>query len=194
MITRSYGWLIRRGLVQPSSCTDRRCDDGIRLDTGTGCENCGNVLHIRRARRPRIGADVDRELPGLADGERRRVLEEWLREHTAAEAEDLAWRQEQSREQQARRDAAAAAQRTEAEREAAAAADAVCQEPACEDCGQQRAAGLCEACGYRRRTEALVVEAGMVAAAWSADLSDAADVAAVTDHIRASLAADIATA
>ncbi|WP_060889401.1 hypothetical protein, partial [Streptomyces scabiei] len=125
MITGPYGWLIRRGLVQRSSCTDWRCDDGIRLDTGTGCENCANVIHIRRARRARIGADIDRELPSLSAVERRRVLEERMREHTAAEAEDLAWRREQAREQQARRDAArvAAQKRVEAEREAAAASD-----------------------------------------------------------------------
>ncbi|MBT3082916.1 MULTISPECIES: hypothetical protein [Streptomyces] len=49
----------------------RKCDDGVRLDTGEDCENCGNVIHLRRARRARIGADIDRELPGLAHGERR---------------------------------------------------------------------------------------------------------------------------
>ena len=68
------------------------------------------------------------------------------------------------------------------------------QELACEDCRHQRAAGLCEACGYRRRTEVLVVEAGLVAATWAADLTNAADVTAVTDHVRESLAADIAKA
>ncbi|WP_346177207.1 hypothetical protein [Streptomyces cuspidosporus] len=196
LITTPYGWLIRRGLVQRPSCSDRRCDDGIRLDTGAGCENCANVLHIRRARRARIGADIDRELPGLSGGERRRVIEKRLREQVAIEAEDLAWRQDQAREQQARRDAARAAaqERAEAERAAAAAADAVHQELACEDCGQRRAAGLCEACGYRRRTEALVVEAGLVTATWAADLGDAADVAAVTGHVRASLEAGIEAA
>lgn len=56
----------------------------------------------------------------------------------------------------------------EDERAAAAAAETVRQALACEDCGQQQAGGLCEACGYRRRTEALVVEAGMVEATWSA--------------------------
>lgn len=81
--------------------------------------------------------------------------------------------------------------RAEAERAAAAAADAVRQELACGDCGQQRVAGLCEACGYRRRTEVLVVEAGLVAATWAADLTDAADV---TGHVRRLLAADIAKA
>lgn len=64
----------------------------------------------------------------------------------------------------------------------------------CEDCGQERAAGLCEACGYRRRTEALIAEAGMAAAAWSEALGDPGAVAAVTDHVRASLEADIEAA
>ncbi|MFI2214938.1 hypothetical protein [Streptomyces sp. NPDC020141] len=193
MVTGPYGWLIRRGLVQRPSCSDRRCDDGIRLDTGQDCENCANVVHIRRGRRARIGADIDRELPGLADAERRRVLEERLREHTAAEAEDLVWRQEQARAERARRDAvrAAAAEQQERELQAAAAADAVRQALACEDCGQQRAGGLCKGCGYRRRTEALVVEAGLTAATWSAVLDDRADVAAVAADVRTSLEADI---
>ncbi|MFE2039707.1 hypothetical protein ACFXAZ_02065 [Streptomyces sp. NPDC059477] len=65
------------------------------------------------------------------------------------------------------------------------------QDLACAACGQQRAAGLCETCGYRRRTEVLVMEGGLVAATWAADLTDAADAAAVTDRVRESLAADI---
>lgn len=77
---------------------------------------------------------------------------------------------------------------------AAAAADVVRQALPCEDCGQERSAGLCEACGYQRRTEALTVEASMVAATWSAALDDADAVAAVTAHVRATLEADIATA
>jgi hypothetical protein len=50
---------------------------------------------------------------------------------------------------------------------------------------------LCEACGFWRRTEAAIVEAGLVAATWSAALDDADDIAAVTAHVRASLEADI---
>ncbi|MEV4975329.1 hypothetical protein AB0K59_30945 [Streptomyces scopuliridis] len=193
LVTTPYGWLIRRGLVQRRSCSDRRCDDGIRLDTGGECENCRNVVHLRRARRARTGAEIDRELPGLSDDERRRVLEDRLREQAAIEAEDFVWRQEQARAEQARRDEASAVaqERAEREREAAAAADAVRQALACEDCGQQQAGGLCEGCGYRRRTEALTVEAGLVAATWAAVLDDPADVAAVTADVRASLAADI---
>ncbi|CQR59410.1 hypothetical protein [Streptomyces leeuwenhoekii] len=193
LVERPFPWLMRRGLVQRQACSDRRCDDGIRLDTGAECENCGNVVHIRRARRAKIAAQVDRELPGLSEGERRRVLEERLREQAAIEAEDFVWRREQARVEQARRDAARAAaqERAERERQAAAAADAVRQALPCEDCGLQRSAGLCEACGFRRRTEAAIVEAGLVAATWSADLDDADDVAAVVAHVRASLEADI---
>ncbi|MFF3264955.1 hypothetical protein ACFYWO_38060 [Streptomyces sp. NPDC002932] len=186
LVTGPFGWFIRRGLVQRPSCTDRRCDDGIRLDTGTGCENCANVVHIRRARRARIGADIDRELPGLGDCDRRRVLEERLREQTVIEAEDFVWRREQASAEKVRREAArAAAQvRAEAERATEAAADGVRQTLPCEDCGLERSAGLCEACDYRRRTEALTVEAGLVAATWSVDLENATAVTAVASAVR----------
>ncbi|MFL3870583.1 hypothetical protein LT966_28780 [Streptomyces griseobrunneus] len=189
MVTGPYGWLIRRGLVRRPSCSDPRCDDGIRLDTGSDCENCGNVIHSRRSQRARIAAQIDRELPALTDDERRRLLEIRLREQAVIDAQDFVWRREQARAEKAERAAAA-----ERERQAAAAADAKRQVLACEDCGQQRSGGLCEACGYRRRTEALVVEAGLIAATWSADLTDAADITAVTDRVRASLTADIAKA
>ncbi|MFJ5850540.1 hypothetical protein [Streptomyces sp. NPDC092903] len=62
-------------------------------------------------------------------------------------------------------------------------ADAVRQTLACEDCGQQQDSGLREACGYRRRTEDLIVEAGMVAATWSVDLADQDAVASVTADV-----------
>ncbi|MFH9749036.1 hypothetical protein ACH4MN_31950 [Streptomyces anulatus] len=88
LVDKPFGWLIGRGLVWRPSCSDRRCDDGTRLDTGSECENYGNVVHIRRARRARTAAEIDRELPHLGDDERRRVLEERLRGHAAAEAED----------------------------------------------------------------------------------------------------------
>jgi hypothetical protein len=192
-INSPFGWITRRGLVQRPACPDVRCDDGIRLDTGGDCDNCGNVIHIRRARRARIAADIDRELPGLGEAQRRQVLEDRLREHAAAEAEDFVVRREQALAEQARRDAAhaAARERAERERQAAAAAEAVRQALPCEDCGQQRSAGLCETCDFRRRTEALIVEAGLVAATWSADLTDPRDITAVTAHVRASLQGDI---
>ncbi|MEU1516267.1 hypothetical protein ABZ490_29715 [Streptomyces sp. NPDC005811] len=193
LVNSPFGWITRKGLVRRPACSDVRCDDGIRLDTGGECDNCGNVIHIRRARRAKIAADIDRELPGLGTVERRRVLKDRLREYAAAEAEDLVVRREQARAVQARRDAVRAAAREQAERErqAEAAAEAVRQAMPCADCGQDRSAGLCEACGYRRRTEAAIGEAGMVAATWSAALDDAGDVAAVTAHVRATLEAAI---
>ncbi|MFI1067026.1 hypothetical protein ACH4TC_34710 [Streptomyces spororaveus] len=188
LVTGPYGWLIRRGLVQRPACSHRRCDDGIRLDTGEDCENCANVLHLRRSRRSRIAAEVEAQLPGAGERERRQVLEERLREAAALEAEDLVWRRQQAREEQDRRAAARAeaAALAEAERQAAAAALQVLP---CEDCGQEQAAGLCEVCGYRRRTEALMAEAGLVAAAGSADLDDSEAVAAVLVHVRETLQA-----
>ncbi|MEW2308933.1 hypothetical protein AB0918_09905 [Streptomyces sp. NPDC006864] len=193
LIRKPFGWLIGRGLVRRPSCSDRRCDDGTRLDTGGDCENCGNVVHIRRARRAKTAAQIERELPHLGDYERRRVLEERLREQAAIEAEDQVRRREQARAEKARREEARAAdqERAERERAAAAAADAVRQALACEDCGQQQAGGLCEACGYRRRTETLTVETGLLAATWAAVLDDPDDIAAVTAGVRASLEADI---
>ncbi|MFE9637022.1 hypothetical protein [Streptomyces sp. NPDC006463] len=196
LVDKPFPWLIRRGLPQRQACSHRKCDDGVRLDTGEDCENCGNVIHLRRARRARIGADIDRELPGLSDGERRRVLEERLREQAALEAEDLVWRREQAREQQARRDAArvAAQERAEADRAAAAAADAVRQALPCEDCGRQQAAGLCERCDHRRQTEALIGEAGLLLAAWSAGLTDLGNVAAVAAQARTAIGDSVAAA
>ncbi|WP_331756914.1 hypothetical protein OG582_39055 (plasmid) [Streptomyces anulatus] len=86
---------------------------------------------------------------------------------------------------------AADQERAKDERAAASAAESVRQALACEDCGQQQARRMCEACGYRRRTETLTVETGLLAATWAAVLDDRDDIAAVTTSVRASLEADI---
>ncbi|MFD8712015.1 hypothetical protein ACFV07_16325 [Streptomyces anulatus] len=196
LVNEPYGWLMSRGLVQRPACSDPRCDDGIRLDTGGDCASCGNVIHSRRSQRTQIAAQIDRDLPALTDDERRPLLENRLREQAAIEAQDFVWRTEQARAQKAERAAArvASAEQAERERQAAAAAEAERRILPCEDCGQQRSGGLCEACGYRRRTEVLVVETGLVAATWSADLTDPGAVAAVTDEVRTSLLTDITRA
>ncbi|MEU6601978.1 hypothetical protein ABZ944_33200 [Streptomyces flaveolus] len=196
LVAKPYGWLIKRGLMQRQACSDRRCDDGIRLDTGGECENCGNVIHLKRARRVKIAAQVERELPGLSEGDRRRVLEERLREQAAIEAENLVRRREQAAAEQARRDAARAAarERAERERQAATAADEVRQALPCEDCGRAQAAGLCEACDHRCQTETLIGEAGLLAAAWSADLTDPGAVAAVAAEVRTAIGNSITAA
>jgi hypothetical protein len=180
LVDRPYPWLIRRGLVQRQACSDRRCDDGVRLGTGGECENCNNVLHIRRARRAKIAAQVDRELPGLAAGERRRVLEEQLREHTVLEAERTRRRHACAVvEVEGRR--AAAARRREQEEEAERAR----RSAPCSECGLPDAAGLCPPCSYARRTDLLVQEAVDLVVAVRADLDDAEQVAQLTARCEA---------
>jgi hypothetical protein len=61
----AMGWLIGRGLIQRQGCPDRRCDDGIRLDTRGDCPTCASVIADRRARRARLRALVDSELVGV---------------------------------------------------------------------------------------------------------------------------------
>ncbi|MFI2292899.1 hypothetical protein [Streptomyces niveus] len=189
LIGSPYGWLTRRGLVQRPACSDRRCDDGVRLDTGSRCESCRNVLHVRRAWRTSIAAEVGQQLPGLGDEERQQVIEARLQERAALEAEDFVRRREQAAADQARRDAArtAAQEQREFERQAQAAADAVRRALPCEDCGREAAAGLCEVCGHRRETENLIWQAGLFAATWSADPTDAAAVASAAAEARAGI-------
>ncbi|WP_331726482.1 hypothetical protein [Streptomyces uncialis] len=189
LVDKPYGWLIGRGLPQRPACSDLRCDDGTRLDTRAECENCHNVIHLRRGMRAQVRREIDRKQPGLGDDERRRAVEARLRQRAAIEAEDFVWRREQARAEQARREAAraAAAEQQERERHAAAAADAVRQALACEDCGRGQAAGLCETCGHRRQTEALIGEAGLLAAAGSADLSDPGSIAGAVATVRTAI-------
>ncbi|WEH43988.1 hypothetical protein [Streptomyces sp. AM 2-1-1] len=190
LVDRPYGWLIGRGLVQRQACADRRCDDGTRLDTGAACESCANVLHIRRAHRARIAAEVDQELPGLDDAARRQAVEERLRALTAVDAERFVRRREEARVREAEREAARAAarERAELERQAAAVAATVRQALACEDCGQTGAGGLCEACGCRRETETLTARAVQLVAARTLDpAASAADVAALNVRVRTAI-------
>lgn len=180
LVDRPFPWLIRRGLAQRQACSDPRCDDGIRLDTGGECENCNNVLHIRRAQRARIAAEVDRELPGLGGRERRQVLEERLREHTQREAEQAGARYDQAVAEVEMRRAAAARRR--------AAAEAAALErwaAACVECGLPGAAGLCPECTYRRCTDDLVQEAVDLAVAVRAALDDPAQIAALSERCEA---------
>ncbi len=180
LVTTPYGWLIRRGLVQRPACSDWRCDDGIRLDTGGECENCNNIVHIRRAQRAKIAAEVDRELPGLGGRERRQILEERLREHTHREAEQAGARHDQAVAEVEMRRATAARRRAAEE---AAALER--RSAACVECGLPGAAGLCPECTYRRRTDTLVQEAVDLAVAVRADLDDPAQIAALSERCEA---------
>ncbi|MFJ6250627.1 MULTISPECIES: hypothetical protein [unclassified Streptomyces] len=189
LIARPYGWITHRGLVRRPSCSDVRCDDGVRLDTGADCDNCANILHSRRAWRVWIAAEVDQELPGLDQDARYREIEARMRRHAEAEAADFVARQAEAREQAERRAAARAEAeaQTAVERERAAAEAVARQAVACEDCGRARSAGLCEACDHRCQTEALIGEAGLLAATWSADPSDQVAVAAVAAEVRTAI-------
>ncbi|MEV6400542.1 hypothetical protein AB0M39_38160 [Streptomyces sp. NPDC051907] len=196
LIASPFGWITRRGLVRRPSCSDERCDDGVRLDTGADCDNCANILHSRRAWGVRIAAEVDQELPGLETDARYREIEARMRRHAEAEAADFVARQAEARERAEQRAAARAEAEAQAaiERERAAAEAAVRQAVACEDCGRDRSAGLCEACDHRRQAEVLIGEAGLLAATWSADLTDPAAVADVAAEVRTAIEDAIAAA
>ncbi|GHI26930.1 hypothetical protein Shyd_83010 [Streptomyces hydrogenans] len=95
LIARPYGWITHRGLVRRPSCSDVRCDDGARLDTGADCDNCANVLHSRRAWRARITSTVAEEMPGLGRVRAAPRREARMREYAAVEAADYVYRREQ---------------------------------------------------------------------------------------------------
>ncbi|MFE6813532.1 hypothetical protein [Streptomyces sp. NPDC057675] len=189
LVTRAFGWITHRGLVRRSSCSDVRCDDGVRIDTGADCDNCANVLHSRRAWRVRIAAEVDQELPGLETDERYREIEARMRRHAEAEGANFVARQAEARARAERRATASAEAEAQALVERARAADeaAVRQAVACEDCGRERSAGLCDACDHRRQAEVLIGEAGLLPATWSADLTDPVAVAAVAAEVRTAI-------
>ncbi|WP_426500493.1 hypothetical protein [Streptomyces sp. D54] len=46
MVTSPCGWLIRRGLSQRPACSHLKCDDGVRTDTGDGCEVAADVRRL----------------------------------------------------------------------------------------------------------------------------------------------------
>ncbi|WP_431038360.1 hypothetical protein ACQYWQ_27535 [Streptomyces sp. P6-2-1] len=183
MIRQPYPWLLHRGLVQRPVCPDRRCDDGISLDTGLACASCGNVIHIRRAHRARLAAELDQEQPTLCAAERQRVLEERLREHTEREAQARERRHAAQRERSDRM-RAAARERAAREHVEAAARERVRQALPCADCGGRDAADLCEVCGYRRELRAVIVEAGMCQVSWAANPRRADEVASVMGQVR----------
>ncbi|WP_203233447.1 hypothetical protein [Streptomyces sp. CLI2509] len=183
MIREPFAWLLSRGLVQRPACSDTRCDDGIRLDTNEACESCGNVIHIRRAHRARLGAQLDQEQPGLPTAERRQVLEERLREHTEHESETRE-RRHAAQRAQSERMRTAARERAAREHEEAAAREAARHALPCADCGSKDAAGLCAACSRRRELNSVITEAGMCEVSWTANPNRPDDVATVMDRVR----------
>ncbi|MFE7620438.1 hypothetical protein [Streptomyces sp. NPDC057496] len=149
------------------------------------------MVHLRRARRARVAAEISRDQPGLTADEHLQALEDRLRELAALDAEDFVWRREQAAAEQARRDAARAAaqERAEHERQAAAAEEAARQVLPCADCGRARAAGLCEGCGYRRRVTDFLTEAERVTVASLADPANIEAAARAVEEVRETLGA-----
>ncbi|MFC0602319.1 hypothetical protein [Streptomyces palmae] len=180
------GWLIKRGLPRRVDCTDFRCDEGLRMDTGGHCETCAYLIADRRGLRAQIAAQVEATMPAETPKERRVVYEQQLREAVAQQQVDALARWEWAAAAQQRRSEAAAVARAKAE-----AADAARQALPCTDCGAPRAAGLCGTCGEQRALAELIRSTTRtVAAAW-ADITDPADIAAVRAQAEAGIQADV---
>lgn len=188
-VREPVSWLLGRGLVQRQMCGDRRCDDGIRLDTGGDCPGCTAKVAERRAVRARIRAETDARIPDAGAAVRQAAFEKGLRQRTAFEAGLARARQTRAADEvEVRR--AAVARRREAEESAELRRRAA----ACGECGTPGAAGLCPRCTYRRRAEALAQEAVDLVVAVRADFDDAAQVAALTLRCRADTRALLAEA
>ncbi|MFF8786851.1 hypothetical protein [Streptomyces sp. NPDC015125] len=172
------GWLIRRGLPQKAGCWSHKCDDGVRMDTGGGCDSCDSQWGDRRALRWSVAAAVAAELPQLSADERRGEVERRLYDQVRQQAAAAVARRERERAEQEARQEAVTRQREELAEEARARAAA-----ACVDCGVPEAAGRCPECATRRRVEDLVREAVDLTVAVRAELDDAAVVAEFTHQV-----------
>lgn len=189
LVRDPMGWLLGRGLVQRQLCGDRRCDDGIRLDTCGDCAGCTAVTAERRSVRARVRSEIDEEFAGADAAVRRAAFDKRLRERTVLEAGlERARHARAAGEVKARR--AAAARRREAEE----AAELGRRAAACVRCGLPGAAGLCPQCTYQERADGLVGEAVDLVVVVRADLDDAAQVAALTERCAADTRALIAEA
>ncbi|WP_394426904.1 hypothetical protein [Streptomyces sp. SGAir0957] len=179
LIRQPFPWLTQRGLVQRQACTDPRCDDGMRLDTRSDCETCGNVIDLRRARRLSVAAQIDRQLPHLTPGERRGILEERLREQTVTHAQALERRRDQlaAERQQAADAHAARLARQDQEDAAAQAAQAHRQAQPCQACGAPESAGHCTTCVSRESTARLLRDAVDLAVAARTNATDPGELA-----------------
>ncbi|MEU9271214.1 hypothetical protein AB0E04_38100 [Streptomyces sp. NPDC048251] len=187
LVESPYAWLIRRGLVQRQACSDGRCDDGIRLDTGGDCLSCASVIADRRAVRARIRAEAAAQLAGAGTAELQAALEQRLRRHIVVEADRAQVRHDRAAVVAEERRAAVARRR---EREEVAVRGR--QSAPCTGCGLPEAAGLCPPCSYARRTDLLVREAVDLVVAVRADLDDPEQIAELTAHCEADTRALIA--
>ncbi|MEU0950294.1 hypothetical protein ABZ379_47850 [Streptomyces canus] len=180
LVRDPMGWLLGRGLVQRPACPDPRCDDGLRLDSGTDCPTCANIVHMRRALRARVASRVEAEMQGSDPAARRAEAERRLREETVLDEQRAQVRRARAAREVEQRQQAIARRRALEE-----GAELARRQAPCADCGLPGSAGLCPVCSYRRRTEELVREAIDLAVAVRADLLDADAVDDLTQQCEA---------
>ncbi|MEU0031701.1 hypothetical protein [Streptomyces sp. NPDC006335] len=180
LVRDPMGWLLGRGLVQRPACPDLRCDDGIRLDSGTDCPTCANIVHMRRALRARVASRVEAEMQASDPAARRAEAERRLREETVLDEQRAQVRRARAAREVEHRQQAIARRRALEE-----GSELARRQAPCADCGLPGSAGLCPVCSYRRRTEELVREAIDLAVAVRADLLDADAIDDLTQQCEA---------
>jgi hypothetical protein len=172
------GWLLGRGLPQRAGCWSHLCDDGVRMDTGLGCDSCACLVEDQRALRRSVAATVAAQHPSLAAEERRAEVERRLRERLAHEATmDLARRERSAQKHVELLEA------IDRQRKAVAATEAARAARPCEDCSIADAGGLCLACSTRRGTAALVKQAVDITVALRAELDDQKALTELTERV-----------
>ncbi|MFD9592112.1 hypothetical protein ACFWA9_05050 [Kitasatospora sp. NPDC059973] len=179
LVTDPVGWLLARGLPQQAGCAHPACDDGIRLDTRTGCVTCETQLADRRSTRAALVREAVAQLPdGATGGQRRGAVDAHLHRHAMLRAEQQVADRQRAEQRRVEADARRAVRQARAE-----AAEAARRAAPCEDCGTGNAAGLCAPCWSVRATRAAVHECVDLAIAGSADLSDHQDVNAIARQV-----------
>ncbi|MGW2548529.1 hypothetical protein ACWC5I_48690, partial [Kitasatospora sp. NPDC001574] len=187
LVDDPVGWMLAKGLPQRRECAHLACDDGIRLDTGTDCTTCEQRLADRRSTRRALVREAVSVLPDSATAEQRRTaVDARLHRHAMLRAEQQVTDRQRADQQRSDADARRAVREAQA-----AAAEAARQALPCEDCGAERAAGLCASCWSVRATRAAIRECVALVLAGSADLADREDVNALVAHVRGELRAEM---
>lgn len=179
------GWLLGRGLPRRADCSDVRCDEGLRMDIGTGCAICGDLVAYRRGLRHRLAAQADADLPGASMQVRRALTEQRLRAAVVAEAERAEARHEQAAAERFARQGALAQARTESQ-----AGERARLASSREGCGTPKSTGLCPASGNWRVTGQQLREAALTVAATHANMDDRTDVNALIADAEAGIRAE----
>ena len=172
------GWLLKRGLPARTGCSDVRCIEGIRMDTGQDCPSCAYLVADRRALRKSVAEQVGAEMPQASAADRKAVYEQRLCEVTARQQAEIRSRHQAAAKLQERQHAAA----RERAREAATVQERQAQP--CAGCGVPGTAGECRTCAEHHAAEQLLEMAGTTAAGAWADVTDPQDIEAVRVRVR----------